>query len=73
MITKMRENIIHLNQPEIENAQGFADQVANGEVTHGIICYRTVDGNINYRLFNPEHMTYIIGLMERTKMFLMEG
>ena len=58
--------IVRINQPEIDSAQEFSELVEKGEVTHGIICYRKKDGTICYRLFNQEHLTYIMGLMSRT-------
>jgi trehalose utilization protein len=59
-------NLIKINQTEINSAKEFADLVDKGEISHGIICYRKTNGDICYRVFNPEHKTYLIGLMTRT-------
>ncbi len=59
--------IIHLNQAEVNMADKFAGLVRDGKVTQGIVCYRLDDGDINYMLFSPEHLTYILGMMERIK------
>ena len=64
--------LIRLNQREVDAAQEFADLVAGGKVTHGMACFRTADGDIQFCIINPEHLSYIIGLMERTKMYLID-
>ena len=64
--------LIRLNQNEVDAAQEFADLVAGGKITHGMACYRTQEGEIHYLLINPEHLTYIIGLMERSKMYIID-
>ncbi len=65
-------NLIRLNQNDADAAQDFADMVVSGEITHGVACYRTKDGDIRYIIINQDHLTYIIGLMERTKAYLMQ-
>jgi hypothetical protein len=67
----MKENVIFINQEEIKSAKQFADEVLLGQVTHGVICYRKNNGDVCYRLFNPEHITYISGLMELTKLHIL--
>jgi hypothetical protein len=47
------------------NAQEFADQVRNGEVTHGLMIYRDTDGQVHWRIFNEESPTYALGLISR--------
>ena len=64
--------LIRLNQNEVDAAQEFADLVAGGKITHGMACYRTQEGEIHYLLINPKHLTYIIGLMERSKMYIID-
>jgi hypothetical protein len=64
--------IIKLNQKEADAAQEFSDLVANGKITHGMACYRTQGGEIHYLLINSAHLTYIIGLMERSKMYIID-
>jgi hypothetical protein len=64
--------LIRLNQSEVDAVQQFADLVAGGKVTHGMACFRTSDGDIQFCIINPEHLSYIIGLMERTKMYLID-
>lgn len=66
----MKDNIIYINNNDIESARQFADEVLLGQVAHGVVCYRKNNGDICYRLFNSEHRTYIIGLMERTKIHI---
>lgn len=64
-------DIIKLNQDEADAAQHFADLVAGGKITHAVATYRTADGDLGYCLVSPEHVTYIVGLMERTKIHLL--
>ena len=64
--------LIRLNQGEADAAQEFADLVAGGKITQGMACYRTHEGEIHYLLINPDHLTYIIGLMERSKMYIID-
>ena len=64
--------LIRLNQDEADAAQEFADLVTGGKITHGMACYRTHEGEIHYLLINPDHLTYIIGLMERSKMYIID-
>jgi len=64
--------LIRLNQSEVDAAQEFADLVAGGKITQGVACYRKEDGDIQFCIINPEHLSYIIGLMERTKMYLID-
>jgi hypothetical protein len=64
--------LIKLNQDESDAAQEFADLVAGGKITQGMACYRTHEGEIHYLLINPAHLSYIIGLMERTKMYIID-
>lgn len=47
------------------NAQEFADQVKNKEVTHAVMIYRTDDGEVHWRIFNEGSGTYILGLLAR--------
>lgn len=64
--------LIRFNQDEVDAVQKFADLVAGGKITHGMACYRTQEGDIHYLLINPSHLTYIIGLMERSKMYIID-
>ena len=64
--------LIRLNQSEADAAQEFADLVAGGKVTQGMACYRKEDGSVHFCIINPAHLSYIIGLMERTKLYLMD-
>jgi len=59
--------IIRLNQSEVEMAESFLSMTKSGEITHGVICYRSKNGDISYKVFSPEHLTYTLGLMERCK------
>jgi hypothetical protein len=67
MGNKMPRDIIRLNEGEIKMAEDFLEKVKSGEVTHGFLCYRNLNGEVNYQLYAPEHLTYIIGMMERCK------
>jgi len=51
----------------IKHAMEFSELVRNNEVTHGIIAYCLEDGTIEYRILGVEHSTYIVGLMEKVK------
>ena len=58
--------IIRLNQTEIDSAEEFTEQLKAGDITHGIMVYRTIDGDLRYRLFGGEgNITYIIGMLTR--------
>ena len=61
-----------LTQDDGDAVQEFADLVAGGKITHGMACYRTHKGEIHYLLINPDHLTYIIGLIERSKMYIID-
>ncbi len=65
-------DIIRLKNKEVEMAEDFLQQVKSCNVTHGVICYRNKNGDINYQLYSPEHLTYLIGLLERCKQAMME-
>ena len=54
-------------QAWVNSAKEFAQEIEAGEVTHAIIAYRSKDGAVNYRTFNADHITYLLGIMERTK------
>lgn len=62
-----------INVDEIEMARDFYEKVKSGEVTHGVILYRDKDGTINYQTYNPDHFTYILGLIERSKIIMIEA
>jgi hypothetical protein len=64
--------LIRLNQGEVDAVREFADMMTDGKVTHGMACFRTVDGDVQFCIINPNHLSYIIGLMERTKMYLID-
>lgn len=75
----MNDNIKELPRPkdrikqsEIEMAEEFLEKVKSGEVTHGVVLYRDKDGTINYQMYNPKHFTYIMGLIERTKIIMVQ-
>lgn len=74
-----KENVIYLNNLQemdgtwTENAEEFTEQVRNQEVTHGVMIYRTRNGNVHWRVFNTESGTYILGLLERLKFLLNTG
>ena len=51
----------------IESAKEFLSETEAGGVSHAIICYRTTNGDLNWRIFNFPHLTYILGMMERVK------
>ena len=53
------------NEAYVNSAKEFLELIENGEISHAVICYRKADGDLNYRLFNEEHLTYLIGMMAR--------
>jgi hypothetical protein len=67
----MVSEIMNLFQDQEAEAKRFYERVKNGEITHGMGCYRLKNGDIKYFLINPRHMTYIIGLMERVQNHMM--
>lgn len=56
-----------------ENAQEFADQVKSGEVTHGVMIYRTTNGDIHWRAFCDGSGTYVLGLLTRLIFLINQG
>ena len=59
-------NLIKLNKGEIESAEEFAELVDAGRITHGVIVYRTIDGDLKYRLFGgDDYTTYFQGMLIR--------
>jgi hypothetical protein len=50
------------------DTERLIEDAARGEITHAVMCYRTKDGDLKYRVFNEEHGTYLIGLMARCMM-----
>jgi len=65
--------VIKLNKTDHEIIEKFLEEVKAGNVTHGVIAYRCKDGGLEHILINPEHSTYLIGLLERVKMELLKG
>lgn len=65
------DNVVRLNSKEVEMAEEFFEKVKSGEVSHGIICYREKNGTLNYQLYAKEHITYILGMIERCKMSIL--
>ena len=59
-----------VKQSEVEMAVEFYEKVKSGEVTHGAVFFRDKQGNINYQIYNPDHFTYIMGMIERTKILM---
>lgn len=55
------------------NAQEFADQVAKGEITHGVMIYRDQEGRVHWRIFNEESSTYVLGLLSRLEYIINSG
>lgn len=55
------------------NAQEFLDDIRAGRVTHGVMIYRTKEGEINYRVFDGESGTYVLGLLSRLQFILNAG
>lgn len=51
----------------IEIAEAFLEDIKNDRITHGVIAYRTKDDDVHYRLLNCEHVTYLMGMLERVK------
>ena len=64
---KVDEKEICPDPVDIGMAKDFLSEVESGQVTHGILCYRKSNGDLNWKIFNPDHLTYIIGMMERVK------
>jgi len=55
------------NPEYIKGAKEFLAETEAGDISHAIICYRTTNGDLNWRLFNSTHLTYILGMIERAK------
>jgi hypothetical protein len=65
--------IIKLNEPDYSAVDEFVKELKKDNVTHGVIAYRCKDGGLQHILINPDHSTYLIGLLERVKMELIGG
>lgn len=61
-----------IEKKEVEMAEEFLKKVKSGEVTHGAVFFRDKNGTINYQMYNPDHFTYIMGLMERAKIIMVQ-
>ena len=59
-------NLIKLNKEEIDAAREFADMVDENRISHGVVVYRTIDGDMCYRLFGGDnYTTYYQGMLMR--------
>jgi len=65
--------VIKFKENDSEALEEFLESFKRGEITHGVIAYRCKDGGLEHILINPEHSTYLIGLLERVKMELIRG
>ena len=65
--------IINLKEVDYTIIDEFVKELKAGNVTHGVIAYRCKDGGLEHILINPDHSTYLIGLLERVKMELLKG
>ena len=65
--------VIKFKENDSEAIEEFLESFKRGEITHGVIAYRSTNGDLSYRLINPDHSTYLIGLLERVKMELIRG
>jgi hypothetical protein len=62
----MSSNLIRLNQSDVTAVEEFAEKVRNHDVTHGVIIYRTVDGDLSYKIVGSrDHGTYYQGMLTR--------
>jgi hypothetical protein len=60
-------DLVQLKSDWVEIAESFLQKVKRGEVTHGAIIYRTVDGGLEWGILGYDEKTYIVGLLERLK------
>lgn len=65
--------VVNLNKVDYEPVDTFVEELKAGNITHGVIAYRNREGDLEHILINPDHSTYLIGLLERVKMELMVG
>jgi len=65
--------VIKFKEADYTVIDEFVKELKAGNVTHGVIAYRRKDGKLEHILINPEHSTYLIGLLERVKMELIRG
>lgn len=63
-------SIVYLGTCKGNGLRELADQVDAGEVSHCVIAYRHVSGDTRYRLIGADDLTYLVGLLERTKVHL---
>lgn len=60
-------DIIRLKNGFEEEVEFFVNLVRDNKITHSVMLYRMEDGNIGYTYLGGDHMTYLIGLMDRIK------
>jgi hypothetical protein len=65
--------VVNIYKSDHGIVEKFLEEVKEGNVTHGVIAYRCKDGSLENILINPEHSTYLVGLLERVKMELLKG
>jgi len=63
-------DITYLGTCKGNNLREAADMADQGDITHAVVAYRTEGGELKYRLIGEEDLTYLIGLLERTKVHM---
>ena len=53
-----------------ENLLDFAEEVSTGEVSHAVVSYLDVDGEIMSFMLGEEDITFLIGMLQRVTMSL---
>lgn len=63
------DNVVYLKTTNEEWRQSL-EQMKDTKITHAVIAYRNENGDLGYLLHGYEDLTYLIGMMERTKIHM---
>jgi hypothetical protein len=62
--------VIYLPTCTGNDARLLADDLDRESVTHAVMAYRTIDGDVRYHAVGMEDLTYLIGMLERVQMHM---
>lgn len=66
-------NVVPIWKDWQDNIDSFIKAIQSQQITHAVVVYRNVDGDLNYQTYGSEHATYLIGMLERVKMEIHGG
>lgn len=60
-------SIIFLDEVKKQAWEDSVEELKSINITHAVICYRTDSGDLCYRVYGEEHVTFLIGMLDRIK------